>query len=98
VLHSEVVDLFDEILDFVTILAVSPLAAVADAPVLVVDSDSAALGNIFVGTSLNRLLEEVSGVCSIIDAQAVVQLVEIDAVLQSAVLGEVFRRDLCVVA
>jgi hypothetical protein len=59
-LHSQVVDLFDEILDIVAVLTISPLAAVANAPVLVINSDGAALGNILVGTSLNRLLEKVS--------------------------------------
>ena len=97
-LHSQVVDLFNEILDFVTVLTVSPLAAVTDAPVLVVNSDGAALGDVLLCASLNRLLEEMSGICSIIDTQAVVQLVEVDSMLQSAVLGEIFRRNLSVVA
>lgn len=98
VLHSQVVNLFDEILDFVTILTIGPLAAVTNAPVLVVDSDSAALGYVLVGTSLNRLLEEMSGECPIVDTQAVIQFLEIDSVLQSAVLGKIFGRNLCVVA
>lgn len=97
-LHSQVVDLFNESLDLVTALTVGPLAAVADAPVLVVNSDSAALGDVLLGTSLNRLLEEMSGERSVVDTQAVIQLLKVDSMLQSAVLGEILGRNLCVVA
>lgn len=97
-LPSQVVNLLDEILDFVAVLAVSPFTSITNAPVLVVDSDGATLGDALLGTSLNRLLEKISGVCSVINAQAVVQLLEIDAMLQSAVLCKIFGRNLGVVA
>lgn len=89
-LPSQIVDLLDEILDFVAVLTVRPLATITDAPVLVVDSDGAALSDTLLGTSLNRLLEEIPGVCAVINAQAVVQLLEVDTMLQSAVLGKIF--------
>ena len=90
VLPSQVVDLLDEILDVVAVLAVGPFTTIANAPVLVVNSDRATLGDALLSTPLDRLLEKVSRVCSVIDAQAVVQLLEIDAVLQGAILGKIF--------
>jgi hypothetical protein len=97
-LHPQLIDLLDEILDFVTVLAVCPFTAIANTPVLVINSDGTALGNTLVGTSLNRLLEKISGVCAIVNAQAMVNPVEVDAVLESAVLGKIFRRNLSIVA
>ena len=59
-LHSQVVDLVDEIFGLMSAMAFCPLAAIANAPFLVIDADSAAFGDALIGTSLNRLLEEVS--------------------------------------
>jgi hypothetical protein len=98
VLCSQVVDLFDEVSGFMAVFALRPLAAITNAPFFVVDSNGAALGDALVSASLNRLLEEVSRVCTVVDAQTVVQAFEIDAMFESAVLCKIFRRNLGIVA
>jgi len=98
VLPSQIIDLLDKVLDFGAVLTVGPLSTVADAPVLVINSDSTALGDPLPSTSLDRLLEELPRVLSIVNTQTVVQLAKVHSVLQSAVLGEIFRRNLGVIA
>jgi hypothetical protein len=90
VLPSQIVNLVDQILDFVAILTVCPLAIVTNTPFLVIDPDGTALGDSFLGTSLDRLLEEIPRVFSIVNAQTVIQFFKVHAVLQSTIFGKIF--------
>lgn len=98
VFPSALKDVVDQALGIRAMLTVLPLATVSDAVDFVVDSDGTALGDAQVSASLNTLSQHASGLLAIIGADAVVQLVEVDTMLESAVLNEVLIWDFGVVA
>ena len=91
-------DILGQITGLVTVLAVRPLATISDTSDLAIKSDGTTLRHTCVGASLHAVPQHVDAEHSVVPARASVQLVEINAVLESAVFHEVLGRDLLVIA
>src|SRR4051812_34380008 len=74
-------------------LAVLPFSAIAYAPHLLVQPDGAAYGRVHVGAVLDALPQHADAPGAVVLTDAVVQLIEVDAVLKRAVRHELPLRD-----